>query len=90
MVTMNAAEVVLDAGGREVTIERSRLIISTARPDRWSVVALPGDAVNVPAQWGLHYAVCPACAHRAPLGSPTPSKRCSRCGDSFPLEGEEP
>ena len=90
VVGTTADQVILDAGGRHVSVQRSSLILSSARPERWSVVARPDNAVNVPPQWGLQYAVCPGCSHRAALGVPTPQKRCSRCGDTFALVEEEP
>jgi hypothetical protein len=85
-----ADQVILDAGGRQLIVDRSSLILSSARPERWSVVARPNNAVNVPPQWGLQYCVCPGCSHRAALGIPMPRKRCSRCGETFPLADEQP
>jgi len=83
-------QVIVDAGGRHVIVDRSSLIMSSARPERWSVVARPHNAVNVPPQWGQQYAVCPGCSHRAALGIPMPRKRCSRCGETFSLADDEP
>ena len=89
VVAVTADEATLDAGGRHVTVPRSALIVSSARPERWSIVTLPEGAVNVPPQWGQHYAVCPACSHRAAVGPPpTALKRCSRCGEAFSLPEE--
>jgi hypothetical protein len=86
---LTTEEAILDAGGRHVTVPRAELILAVAPPAHWTVVARPVDAVNVPPQWGQHYAVCPSCSHRAPVGAPTLHKRCSRCGDAFPLAGDD-
>ena len=88
VVAITPERATLDAGGRRVTMARSSLIITTSRPTRWSIVSRPSDAVNMPARWGEHYAVCPACSHRAALGDPTTDKRCSRCGGMFAINDE--
>jgi hypothetical protein len=87
---LTADEAILDVNTRPLSVVRSLLQIVPLRPQRWSVVARPQDAVNVPLSWGSRYAVCPGCRDRAPLkGHPT-DIRCSRCGGVFAVAWDDP
>jgi len=61
------------------------LQVVPARPQVWSVVPRPLDAVDMPLSWGNIYAVCPNCCARAPLGQRVPSMPCTRCGGEFEI-----
>src|SRR5438094_7231807 len=52
----------LDVFYRTLSVPRECLEIVTVRPDLWSVVARPYDAVDLPVKWGSGYAVCPRCS----------------------------
>lgn len=78
-------EAVLDVNQHAVTVPITALQILPVRPEAWSVVPRPPDAVNLPTSWGNKYAVCPSCSARAPLGHATTSMRCTRCGGEFEI-----
>jgi hypothetical protein len=83
-------EAVLDVDKRPFSVTRSSLQVVPLRPQRWSVVARPADAVNVPLSWGSRYAVCPGCSDRTPLkGHPT-EIRCGRCDGVFAVAWDDP
>ena len=76
-------EAILEVVKRPFRVPRSSLQIVPLRPQRWSVVARPSDAVMTPLSWGSRYAVCPGCCNRTPLqGHPT-KIRCPRCAGVF-------
>jgi hypothetical protein len=82
-------EAILEVDSRPFRVPRSSLLIVPRRPQRWSVVARPSDAVMVPLSWGSRYAVCPGCRDRAALkGHPT-EMRCSRCDRAFAVAWDE-
>ncbi|HEV8304997.1 MAG TPA: hypothetical protein VGQ25_08560 [Gemmatimonadales bacterium] len=90
VIRLTADEAVLDVNTRSLSVVRSLLQIVPLRPQRWSVVSRPQDAVNVPLSWGSRYAVCPGCRDRAPLkGHPT-DLRCSRCNGVFAVAWDDP
>ncbi len=90
VVRVIADEVVLDVNQRMLSVARSSLQIVPVRPQRWSIVARPHDAVNLPLSWGSRYAVCPSCRDRAPLkGHPT-EQRCLRCNGVFEIAWDDP
>lgn len=83
-------EAILDVGKRSFRVPRSSLQVVPVRPQRWSVVPRPADAVNMPLSWGSTYAVCPSCRDRSPLkGRPT-EIRCGRCGGVFAVAWDDP
>src|SRR5438477_13108799 len=59
---------VLDVTDDRVPMPRHLLQTVFSQPLQWSIAALPDDAVNVPSECGVRYAVRPACAALAPLG----------------------
>ena len=83
-------EAVLNVRRRPVTFARSTVQIVPTQPERWSVVARPHDAVNLPPSWGSRYAVCPNCSHRRALpGQPT-ELECPRCNGVFAVAWDDP
>jgi hypothetical protein len=90
VVRLTAEEAVIQVGDRSVSIPRTSVQVVPVRPQRWTVVPRPSDAINMPMSWGSKYAVCPTCAERAPLkGQPT-ELRCGRCGGVFPIAWDDP
>jgi hypothetical protein len=83
-------EAILDVDRRPVSVPRSSLQIVPVRPQRWSVVARPSDAMNMPLSWGSKYAVCPGCRDRAPLKGHDTEIRCTRCGGVFEVAWDDP
>ena len=75
----------LDVNHRSMTVPLELLQVVPARPQVWSVVPRPLDAVDMPLSWGNIYAVCPNCCARAPLGQRVPSMPCTRCGGEFEI-----
>ncbi|HYT04343.1 MAG TPA: hypothetical protein VEM13_05610 [Gemmatimonadales bacterium] len=90
VVRLTPEEAVLNVGERSLGVDRSFLQIVPLRPDRWSVVPRPQDAVNMPLSWGSTYAVCPNCCHRRSLqGQPT-ELPCPRCNGVFEVAWDDP
>jgi hypothetical protein len=90
IVRLTEEDAGLDVNGRRFDIPRAVLQIVPGRPERWSVVARPDDAVDMPQSWGSRYAVCPSCAHRRSLlGQPT-ELQCPRCSGVFPVAWDDP
>jgi hypothetical protein len=89
VLRLTAGEAILDVDKRPVSVARSSLQVVPLRPHRWSVVARPSDAVNMPLSWGSRYAVCPRCRHRAPLKAPPSKLRCRRCGGVFAVAWDD-
>jgi hypothetical protein len=83
-------EAILDVDHRPHSVPRSSLQIVPVRPQRWSVVARPSDAVNMPLSWGSKYAVCPACRDRSPIKGHDTEIRCTRCGGVFEVAWDDP
>ena len=75
----------LDVKHRSMTVPLELLQIAPTRPQVWSVVPRPRDAVDMPLSWGNIYAVCPNCCARAPLGQRVPSMPCNRCSGEFEI-----
>ena len=83
-------EAILEVVKRPFRVPRSSVQIVPLRPQRWSVVARPSDAVMTPLSWGPRYAVCPGCCNRTPLqGHPT-KIRCPRCAGVFAVAWDGP
>jgi len=90
VLRLTAEQAILDVNQRALSVDRSLLQIVPLRPDRWSVVPRPADAVNLPVSWGSRYAVCPACRHRRPLRGQPSELACSRCGGVFAIAWHDP
>jgi hypothetical protein len=73
----------LDVPYRTLSVPRECLEIVTVRPDLWSVVARPYDAVDLPVKWGSGYAVCPRCSRRAALPEGPVEMLCPGCHKVF-------
>jgi len=73
----------LDVIQRTLSIPRDCLEIVTVRPERWSVVERPYDAVGLPVSWGSRYAVCPRCRARAALVEHPDQMECGGCRGVF-------
>src|SRR5256714_13258408 len=58
-------EAVLDVIGERVSVPRAMLEISSAPPNRWSVVPRPKNPARFPGV--AEYGVCPNCRERVPL-----------------------
>jgi hypothetical protein len=89
VLSLGVADAVLDVDNAPVRVARTDLEVTETRPSRWTIVARPRDAENLPASWGELYAVCPNCAARAPLGRPQGEKRCTRCEQAFEVAWDE-
>ena len=70
-------EAVLDVLGERVSVPRAVLEISTAAPNRWSVVPRPKNPARFPGV--AEYAVCPNCRERVPLEERLALLECRRC-----------
>jgi len=90
VVRLTPEEVVLDVNQRTVSVTRSSVQVVPIRPQRWSVVARPHDATNLPLSWGSRYAVCPNCRHRSPLRGRATELRCPRCTGVFAIAWDDP
>jgi len=53
----NLTDAVVEVEHRDVTVPLAVLQVESARPDRWTVVSLPRDAVDIPFSWGSRYGV---------------------------------
>ena len=73
----------LDVLHRTLSVPRECLEIVTVRPEVWSVVPRPYDAVDLPVSWGSGYAVCPRCSRRAALPERAVELLCSGCRQVF-------
>lgn len=73
----------LDVVHRTLSVPRECLEIVTVRPDAWSVVSRPYDAVDLPVKWGSRYAVCPRCSRREALPERALEMLCSGCRKVF-------
>ena len=77
----SADRLVLQVGGRKVAISRRLLETRPSRPDRFTVVYLTKEQLNRERETsGTQYAVCPACARRAPLFGEPVVMTCRSCG----------
>jgi hypothetical protein len=75
----------LDVKTRTLSIPRTCLEIVTIRPEEWSVVERPYDAVDLPIDWGSRYAVCPRCRRRAALVEHPTEMQCDGCRGVYPV-----
>lgn len=76
---------VLDVHHHALSIPRTALEIVTTRPQYWSVVNRPYDAVDLPISWGSRYAVCPVCSKRAQINGHPMEMQCTGCKGLFQL-----
>ena len=88
-VRLTRDNVTLDVCRERVPVPRRLLQTLFAPPARWSVVPRPPDAINLPADWGSRYAVCPACQGRAPLSGFPYELPCPRCRGVFAVGWDE-
>ncbi|HEY6156962.1 MAG TPA: hypothetical protein VIV88_05880 [Gemmatimonadales bacterium] len=77
---------VLDVRGMSISVHHAYLVLSFARPTRWSIVRRPPDAGLMPESWGAWYAVCPGCAGREPVRQVAGTMACTRCDQSFHID----
>lgn len=80
-------EVVLDVAGDAVYVLRAALEVVSTPPKRWTVVPRPEDTTRFPNV--SHYAVCPKCAQRAPLGARLAVLHCPRCNQAYDVAWDE-
>ncbi|MGH7699571.1 MAG: hypothetical protein ACREMJ_03490 [Gemmatimonadales bacterium] len=90
ILKLGAAEATVEVKGKPVTVARTVLEIVPAPRLQWTVVPSPRNAPRFPSSWGPHYAVCPNCRDRAPLGGRPASMRCGRCNGLFDIGWNEP
>jgi hypothetical protein len=79
----NLTDAVVQVEQRDVTVPLAALQLVSRRPERWTVVALPRDAVDIPFSWGSRYGVCPKCSARAPLLERVATLHCTACDEMF-------
>ena len=89
VVRLTADAAILEVGQRSLSVPRALLQVVPIRPKRWSVVARPYDAVDMPLAWGSRYGVCPGCRHRMPLQREEARLQCPRCGETFAIAWDE-
>lgn len=89
VVRFNLVEAVLEVNQQPAAVPLEVLEIRTERPQRWTVVALPRDAVDIPFSWGSRYVVCPNCSTRAPITREVPALRCPSCSGVFEIAWSE-
>lgn len=89
VVRLTRDRAVLDDTREHVPVARRLIQTVFMAPRRWTVVPLPRDAANVPADWGNRYAVCPACYARAPIHDFSPALRCPKCRSVFAIAWDE-
>jgi hypothetical protein len=90
VLKLTAEEAVLNVRERPMHIARPFLQVVPLRPQRWSVVARPRDAIDLPLSWGSRYAVCPSCAHRRSLAGQPTELECPKCRGVFPVAWSDP
>ena len=81
-------EAVVDVIGERVSVPRSALEISSARPRRWSVVSRPKNPARFPGV--TEYAVCTNCSERVPLRERPARMQCRRCRAMADVAWDEP
>jgi hypothetical protein len=70
---------ILDVHDRSISVPRTAIEIVITRPQVWSVVTRPYDAVDLPISWGSRYAVCPRCSRRAQIHGHPMEMQCAGC-----------
>ena len=85
----NLTDAVVQVEQRDVTIPLAALQIESMRPQTWTVVPLPRDAIDIPFSWGSRYGVCPACSARARLPERVATMRCAACSEEFTVGWSE-
>jgi len=86
VLSAGSHSVVLDVRGMSVSVHHSYLVLTFARPPRWSLVRRPPDAGLMPESWGAWYAVCPGCAAREPVRQVMGTMACTRCDQGFHID----
>lgn len=95
VVNESSKIVVLDVRRTNVPVLRSMVQITDAKPDKWSVVEWHESQLGArrasEANFGLTYAVCPACGERSPIVPPDAREMsCEHCKGEFPMDWENP
>ena len=89
VLRMASVEAILDVNSGPVPVLIPFLEIIHTPPRRWTVVARPANAVNMPPSWGNEYAVCPSCRHRQQLAGHAKNLTCERCQGEFAVAWDE-
>jgi hypothetical protein len=76
----------LDVNNHSISVPRTAVEMVITRPDQWSVVNRPYDAVDLPMSWGSRYAVCPRCSHRAQINGHPMEMQCTACKGLFRVQ----
>ncbi|HUK22315.1 MAG TPA: hypothetical protein VLV45_12270 [Gemmatimonadales bacterium] len=80
----------LEVHGDTIALPTTLFDVVDRRPDRWTVVPRPRNALLLPPpSWGEQYGVCPSCAHRVPLFGAPLTLSCKRCESSFAVAWDE-
>ena len=90
IMKLGPLEATLEVNRRPLTVSRGLLQIAQAAPTRWTVVAIPRNALRIPTSWGDRYGVCPGCRGRAPIEGRPITMRCTRCNGLFEVAWNEP
>jgi hypothetical protein len=85
VVRLTQDAVILEVDNRSLSIPRTAVEIVAVRPEEWSVVSRPYDAVDIPMSWGSQYGVCPRCRGRAQLQARVTEMPCPHCGAVLPV-----
>lgn len=85
LLRLTPQDAVIEVNHQPMGVPREYVQILPVRPRLWSVVPLPGDAFDVPLEWGSRYAVCPNCSQRAPVMAEEPRMQCPRCQQAFAI-----
>ena len=85
LLRITPQEAVIEVNQQAVGVPREYVQVLPVRPSLWSVVPLPGDAFDIPLEWGSRYGVCPNCGERARLMGDAPRMECPRCRCVFAI-----
>jgi hypothetical protein len=89
VVRLARDKLILEVTGERVPVPRRLLRTMFQRPNQWTIVQRPGDAANVPPDWGTRYAVCPACHARSPISDFPADMRCPHCRGVYGIAWDE-
>jgi hypothetical protein len=74
---------ILQVNHHSISVPRTAVEIVITRPEHWSMVQRPYDAVDLPLGWGTRYAVCPRCSRRAQINGHPMEMQCTGCKGLF-------
>lgn len=80
------SDVVLQVNGCQRCYPLGQIELTTARPERWTIVTGVDDASVISNFWAKGYAVCPSCSHRQLLAGYPRSMRCDECDRRFRVD----